>query len=123
MSNISQFLGGAPKRILRGTTRVSSTFTVAGNATGTNPEIVYTGIFVDPQKSYIVSSYAGETQTFISERSSLSFGVCNEGSGTAYISTSGEVVVTSGTGSYRRVQGRTFWIDSAANVYWQVVEY
>ena len=123
MSNISQFLGGAPKRILRGTTRVRSIYTVVGNREASIPEVVYTGVFVDPEKSYIVSSFSGETDLVIRDRSSLPFSFCNEGSGTAYLSTSGEVVVTSGTGAFGRGGTRTYVIDSAANVYWQVVEY
>jgi len=122
MSNISQFLGGAPKRILRGATFVTS-------SGGVNIGTVNTGIFVDPQKSYIVSSYSGAGRAFVNESSGLSYGVIMDGSGTAYISTSGEVVVNSGAGvdglpSPRRFDPfGTTSLNSAATVHWQVVEY
>jgi len=122
MSNISQFLGGAPKRILRGATFVTS-------SGGVNVGMINTGIFVDPQKSYIVSSYSGAGRSYVNTSSGLWFGVTMDGSGTAYISTSGEVVITSGAGvnnvpsPSRFDRSRTTSVNSAATVYWQVVEY
>jgi len=119
MSSISQFLGGAPKRILRGATFVRS---FAENANS-----ISTGIFVDPQKSYIVSSYTGEASVYLNTNGGgFFYGVSMDGSGSAYISTSGEVVVVSGKGKSRLgygLAGSSGSMNSAATVYWQVVEY
>ena len=133
MSNISQFYGGAPKRILRGSTAV-----ISGNpiVTGVTPAgTVNTGIFVDPEKSSITSSYESVTNLAMGEARPERGGlgarfftlVTVHGSGYATL-VNGEVVVRSGRGLYepQLPSGRIEDIGnlrSEAIVYWQVVEY
>ena len=134
MSNISQFFGGAPRRILRGATEVQSTANFLGEVApgnlfdrfGWEPArgVINTGVFVDPVKSTISSSYSGNLNSRY-WRSAEAY-ITLEGNGAATISNTGEILVYSGKGvaeSRSRSSSSTFEIKSSALVYWEVLEY
>jgi len=130
MSNVSQFFGGAPKRILRGATAVETSR--VGDRSLVNLGIVNTGVFVDPTKSFIVSSYvSGITAASLETRvraGRITGNAILSGSGSARISDAGEIIVSSGNGL---ITGSTivesnipnFYFANRATVYWEAIEY
>jgi len=105
MSNISQFLGGAPKNIIRGTTVVQ---TIGGRSS-----TIRTGIFMN-SKSYIVQSCRGRLQ--------IGGGYGYVGNASARRDSTGELIVTIEEG-YPGGSRFSWTGNMYAVVDWQIIEY
>ena len=133
MSNLSQFFGGGgPSNIIRGSTSFE-TGPAPGAGNGITVVTINTGVFVTASTTYLTQGCRGDAQTYVTNSSGFGGSGITRGSftgaGSARINGSGEIVITSGIGAARTVQGGQFGITTTINaihkgiVDWEAVEF
>ena len=139
MSNLSQFFGGGgPSNIIRGSTSIESAIIQTPERPNSTPQrfqdrtasaTISTGVFVDADNTYITQGCRGNVEAGIDNNSQGSVAYTVNGSASARINSSGEVLVTSGDGYEFITQTpqspESFYsvVINSSTVDWEAVEY